>query len=87
MKILTIPKIPWKKLMGSDGVNEKKIEEKREEAHEIKNEMTKDILHIKRRIDRINTNTFNKLTEISADLESVTYNIAIASGGKKRGLK
>lgn len=73
--------------MGSDGKNDQKVEEKREEAHAIKNEITRDVLRIKQKVDRINKATYNKLSEISVDLETVTYNIAVATGGKKRGLK
>lgn len=77
----------FKKLLGSDGQAEEIVQGKREEAHQIKNQMTRDILHIKKRVDKINRDTNVKLNEISVDLETVTYNIAIATGAKKRGLK
>jgi hypothetical protein len=84
---MNIPNIPWKKFLGRNLKNEKKIEAKIDEAHEIKNAMTVDVLRIKKKVDKINENTFNKLAEISNDLGSVTYSIAIATGGKNRGLK
>ena len=84
---MRLPKISWKKLMGRDERNEEKIEAKREEAHSIKNAITKDVLKIQKKVDKINKATNIKLNEISVDLKTVTYNIAIATGAKKRGLK
>lgn len=77
----------FKKILGSDGGNQEKIDSKNYQAHSIKNQMTTDILRIKRNIDKINKDTNQKLKQVSIDLESVTYNIAIAQGGRKRGMK
>jgi len=77
----------FKKLMGSDGENAYIVEKKGQEADVIKHAMNKDIHRIKKKVDRLNRNTYNKLSEISSDLESVSYRIAVATGGKRRGLK
>ncbi len=77
-----------KDVVGKESkINDQKVEEKRVEAHDLKNQMTTDILRIKKKVDKINKDTNIKLQEISADLETVTYQIAVATGAKKRGLK
>lgn len=76
----------FKKMLGVDHLLEEKIALKREEAHTIKNEMTKDFFRMKQKTDRINLKTNKKLNEIDKDLHSVTYRIAVATGGKSRGL-
>jgi hypothetical protein len=77
----------FRKLLGNDCKKDDLVNLKREEAHVIKNEMTKDILHVQRKIDKVNKDTNNKLNEISVDLKNITYHIAVATGGKKRGLR
>lgn len=77
----------YKKLMGSDGKNAQKLEQKTVEADIIKMGMNKDVTRIKQKVDRLNINTYNKLSEISKELESVSYRIAIVTGAKRRGLK
>lgn len=67
--------------------SDKQVEEKRTEAHDLKNKMTTDILRIQKKVDKINKDTNAKLQEVSIDLKTVTYNIAVATGGKKRGLQ
>jgi hypothetical protein len=73
----------FKMFLGSDGGAAEEVEAKSHEAHDIKNQMTGDILRIKSKVDKLNKNTNTKLNQISADLESVTYKIAVATGGKK----
>lgn len=77
----------WRRLLGRSRKNEKILDEKAQEAHQIKNSMTKDVLRIQKKVDKINLHTNQKLNEVSEDLKSVTYRIAVATGGKKRGLK
>lgn len=77
----------FKRLLGRLPKNEAIVERKTIEAHQIKRAMTEDSLRSQKKVDRINVNTYRKLSEVSANLQSVTYNIAIATGGKKRGLK
>lgn len=75
-----------KLLLGVSGKNDEVIERKSQEAHDIKNDITKDILRTKKKVDKINLDTTKKLKEVSNDLNSITYKIAVATGGKKRGL-
>jgi len=73
--------------MGRSYKNEKQLQKKEVEATAIKTGMNKDITRIKRKVDKLNRTTHDKLNQISIELETVTYHIAIATGGKKRGLK
>lgn len=69
------------------GKSAKVVQQRSEEAHDIKNAMQEDVLRIKKKIDKINEDTYEKLKEVSVELDSVTYKIAVATGAKKRGLK
>ena len=73
--------------MGRSYKNEMQLQKREGEAIAIKSKMHSDITRIRHKVDRLNTETYNKLHQISVELESVTYHIAIATGGKKRGLK
>lgn len=83
---MKLPTIFWKKFLGIDVKNEQKVEAKIEQAHAIKNAITRESLVNEKKIYKINKKTYDKLVEITNDLASVTYSIAIATGGKKRGL-
>lgn len=76
-----------KRFLGSDGENADQLEKKRKEAVAIKHGMNNNIIRIKKKVDALNATTTSRLAEISADLDSVTYHIAIATGAKRRGLK
>lgn len=77
----------FKKLLGSDGHNAQIVKRKTLEAEGIKQSIHDDMLRIKKKVDRVNKNTNTKLNEISADISTVTYRIAIVTGAKRRGLK
>ena len=76
----------FKKLMGSDGGADEKVRASRVEANEIKRQIEIDGQRTRNHMDTIDKRTNVKLNRISADLKSVTYRLAIAQGGKKRGL-
>lgn len=77
----------YKKLMGSDGQNAVLLEKRESQANAIKQSMEHDVAKVKKKVDLLNQSTYTSLTEISSDLDSITYRIAIATGGKKRGLR
>lgn len=76
-----------RKLLGLNGKTTAIVEERTIEADSIKNEMLGDINRIKRKVDRLNQSTNSKLKAISNDIDSITYKIAVATGGKNRGLR
>ena len=75
------------KLLGMNGKKRLEVRDKTEEADAISSAMTRDIIRVNRKVSRLNQATNSKLIEIQADLDSITYKIAVATGAKKRGLK
>lgn len=72
----------FQKQMNNNGIEEF-MALKRDEAHDIKNKMTKDTLRTKLKVDKINRRTSKTLQKLGND---VTYRIAVAQGGRQRGL-
>ena len=45
-----------------------------------------DVLQVKRETEETNIKTGEKLDEVSEILKDITYKIAVAQGGRRRGL-
>lgn len=75
-----------KKLFGMNGHKKAVVQQKTEEADFLSHQLSTEIRRVTRKVNRLNQQTNSKLDEIHADLESITYRIAVATGGKKRGL-
>ena len=70
-----------------DGKSDVKVQVKTDEAEKIKRSMHREVTRVQKKVAKFNRISRIRLEEISVDLESITYKIAIATGGKKRGLK
>jgi hypothetical protein len=84
---MNIIKIMLYRFIGRDPKVEKRIEEKRTEAHDIINESMAQVWETKKSVDKINIQTSKKLDKVSKRLEDISYQIGLASGGAKRGLE
>lgn len=69
-----------------DGKSDVRVQVKTDEAEKIKRSMHREVTRVQRKVEKFNRISQTRLQEISIDLESITYKIAIATGGKKRGL-
>lgn len=70
-----------------DGKSDVKVQTKTDEAEKIKRSMHRDVVRVQKKVEKFNRMSQTTLDEISIDLESITYKIAVATGGRKRGLK
>lgn len=70
-----------------DGKSDVKVQTKTDEAEKIKRSMHRDVIRVQKKVEKFNRMSQTTLDEISIDLESITYKIAVATGGRKRGLK
>lgn len=77
----------FKKIMGGNDDVDEKIQSMRQEAHEIKNQMTAEALEKQRKVNKYNRGTLKTLEKMQSDLIDATYVIAIATGARKRGLR
>lgn len=70
-----------------DGKSDVRVQVKTDEAEKIKRSMHREVTRVQKKVERFNQMSRTTLDEISVDLESITYKIAVATGGKKRGLR
>lgn len=75
------------KILGRSERKNAIVQSKNEEADLISKEMLGNIKTVTEKVDRLNQDTSSKLEEISIELQSITHKIAIATGGKNRGLR
>lgn len=75
------------KLLGRSDRKNAIVESKNQEADVVFEEMLREMQIVTRKVDRLNLVTSSKLVDISSDLQTITERIAIATGGKNRGLR
>lgn len=69
-------------LLGKGKRDERIIREKTEEAHKIKSSITKDLIILRRDVDKVNKDMQKHLDKISKKIGVVTEQIAVATGNK-----
>lgn len=70
-------------LLGKGEKDEKIIQEKTEQAHDIKNSVQQDLISLKQDVDIFNKDMQKHLTHISRKIGDVAEQIAVASGSLK----